>query len=123
MLPQALALNPDFFKTVYTDLLNTKKTKKNVEAALAAVDAYVAERATSLFSLVFDYLQEAGDIRSSSEIEAHFTRNYDIAGVVTACEYLAHRGLIGKAATSIRLTKRSTSDVQELAFFYTGAHA
>ena len=45
-----------------------------------------------------------------------------LSGVVTACEYLAHRGLIGKAATSVRLTKRSTADVQELAFFHTGAH-
>lgn len=121
VLLQALALNPAFFKIVYTDLLNTKKTKKNVEAALDAVDAYLAERAPSLFSLVIEYLREAGDIRSSSDIEAHFTRNYDVGGVVTACEYLAHHGLIGKAATSVRLTKRSTADVQELAFFYTAA--
>ena len=122
VLPQALALNPDFFRKVYTSLLNTRKTKKDVEAALDAVDAYLAERAPSLFSLVLEYLREAGDIRSSSEIEAHFTRNYDVGGVVTACEYLAHRGLIGKAATAVRLTKRSTADVQELAFFHTGAH-
>ena len=123
VLPQALALNPDFFATVYTDLLNTRKTKKNVQAALDAVDSYLAERAPSLFSLVIDYLRESGEVRSGSEIEAHFTRNYDVGGVVSACEYLAHNGLIGKAATSVRLTKRSTADVQELAFFYTGAHA
>jgi hypothetical protein len=123
VLPQALALNPEFFGTIYTNLLNTRKTKKNVQAALDAVDAYVAERAPAVFSLVLEYLREAGDVRSGSEIEAHFTRNYDVGGVVTACEYLAHRGLIGKAATSVRLTKRSTSDVQELAFFYTGVHA
>jgi len=123
VLPQALALNPDFFATVYTGLLNTRKTKKNVQAALDAVDSYLAERAPSLFSLVIDYLRESGEVRSGSEIEAHFTRNYDVGGVVSACEYLAHNGLIGKAATSVRLTKRSTADVQELAFFYTGAHA
>jgi hypothetical protein len=123
VLPQALALNPDFFAMFYTDLLNTRKTKKNVQAALDAIDTYLAERAPALFSLVIDYLRESGDIRSGSEIEAHFTRNYDVGGVVSACEYLAHNGLIGKAATSVRLTKRSTADVQELAFFYTGAHA
>src|SRR5262249_34363446 len=44
VIPQALKLNPAFFKTVYTDLLNTKKTRKNVQAALAAVDGYIAER-------------------------------------------------------------------------------
>src|SRR5262249_11120022 len=85
---QALALNPDFFGTVYTELLNTKKTKKQVQAALDAVDAYVAERAPVLFSLVLDYLRDAGDVRSSSEIEAYFKRHYDVGAVVIACEYL-----------------------------------
>src|SRR5687767_3106676 len=56
VLPQAMTLNPEFFGTVYTELLNTKKTKKNVEAALAAVDAYIAERAPSLFALLVDHL-------------------------------------------------------------------
>src|ERR1044071_7664703 len=36
VIPQALALNPSFFKTVYTDLLNARKAKKNVEAAPGA---------------------------------------------------------------------------------------
>ena len=44
VIPQALALNPAFFKAIYTDLLNTKKTKKGVEAALDAVDGYMATR-------------------------------------------------------------------------------
>ena len=123
VVPQALLLNPDFFGIVYTNLLNTRKTKKDVQSALDAVDAYLAARAPSLFALVLDYLRDAGDIRSGSEIETHFSRNYDVAGVVTACEYLAHRGLIAKAAASVRLTRRSTADVQELAFFYTGADA
>jgi hypothetical protein len=122
VLLQALALNPAFFDTIYTKLLNARKTKRDVQAALAAIDAYVAARAADVFALVLDYLREAADIRSSTEIEAHFKRHYDIGGVVTACEYLAHRGLVGKAATSVRLTKRSTVDVQELAFFFSGRH-
>jgi len=118
VLPQALALRPAFFRTVYTDLLNTKKTRRNVQAALDAVDGYMAERAPALFALVLDYLRDAGDVRSASEIDTFFKRNYDVEGVTIACEYLADRGLIGKAATSVRLTKRSTADVQEQAFFY-----
>ena len=122
VLLQALALNPAFFDTIYTKLLNARKTKRDVQAALDAIDAYVAARAADVFALVLDYLREAADVRSSTEIEAHFKRHYDIGGVVTACEYLAHRGLIGKAATSARLTRRSTVDVQELAFFFSGRH-
>src|SRR5262249_31726709 len=31
VLPQAMKLNPGFFKVVYSDLLNSKKTRKSVE--------------------------------------------------------------------------------------------
>jgi hypothetical protein len=120
VIPQALKLNPAFFKTIYADLLNAKKTSQRVRAALDALDSYVERRAASLFGLVIDYLREVGEARSCSEIEGHFKRNFDVCGVTTACEYLADQGLIGKAATPVRLTKKSNCDVQELAFFYMG---
>jgi predicted nucleotidyltransferase len=118
VIPQAMKLNPAFFKTIYADLLNTKKTRKNVEAALAAVDQYIAERAATLFRLVIEHLREVGEARSCTEIEDHFKRNFGVEGVTTACEYLAVHGLICKASTSVRLTKKSNIEVQELAFFY-----
>jgi hypothetical protein len=117
VIPQALALNPDFFKTVYTDLLNTKKTKKAVVAALEAAEAYMAKRAKRLFAPVLDYLREAGDIRSASDIEDHFTRRFDIECITTACEYLSDQGLIAKASSPVRATKRSSASLPELAFF------
>src|SRR2546426_11213020 len=49
VIPQAMKLNPDFFRAVYSGMLNAKKTRKNVQAALDAIDAYMAERAPSLF--------------------------------------------------------------------------
>lgn len=118
VIPQAMKLNPAFFKTIYSDLLNTKKTKKNVQAALDAIDGYVAERASSLFAPVIEHLREAGEARSCTEIEDYFKRNFNVEGVTTACEYLADQGLIGKASTPARLTKKSNVEVQELAFFY-----
>jgi hypothetical protein len=118
VIPQAMKLNPAFFKTIYADLLNAKKTRKSVETALDAIVRYVAERAETLFRLVIDHLREVGEARSSSEIEDHFKRNFDLGGVITACEYLADQGLIGKAATPVRLTKKSNIEVQELASFY-----
>jgi hypothetical protein len=119
VIPQALALNPAFFKTVYTDLLNAKKTKKAVEAALAAADDYMAKRARRLFAPVLDYLRDAGEIRSASDIESHFSRSYGIDGLTTACEYLADQGHIVKASMPVRATKRSSASLQELAFFLT----
>jgi hypothetical protein len=120
VLPQALHLNPAFFKTVYTDLLNAKKTRPAVDAALGAVDRYVADRIPALFGPVLDYLQEVGEARSVTEIEDHFKRNFGITDVSGACEYLADQGLITKVPLPVRLTKRSNVDVEELAFFYAG---
>jgi hypothetical protein len=118
VIPQAMKLNPEFFKTIYADLLNTKKTRKSVQTALEAIDRYVAERATRLFGLVIEHLRDVGEARSCTEIEDHFKRNFDVEGVTTACEYLADQGLIGKASTPLQLTKKSNVEVQELAFFY-----
>jgi hypothetical protein len=117
VIPQALALNPALFKTIYVDLLNVKKTRKGVQAALEAAEGYLSARAATLFAPVFEYLREAGEARSVSEIEDHFHRQFDVAGVTTACEYLADQGLIGKASTPVRLTKKSSVDLQELAFY------
>jgi uncharacterized protein len=118
VIPQAMSMNPAFFKVVYSDLLNTKKTRKNVQAALDAIDEYLRSRVEPLFGLVIEYLRDVGEARSATEIETHFERSFGARGVTTACEYLADQGLIGQASTPVRLTKRSNVDVQELAFYY-----
>jgi hypothetical protein len=118
VLPQALALNGAFFRTVYVDLLNARKTRARVAAALAAVDAYVAARAPALFAPVLDHLRDAGEPRSCQDIEDHFRKTCGTSDVTIVCEYLADQGLIGKASTPVHLTRRSNVEVQELAFFF-----
>ena len=120
VLPQAAGLNPAFFKVIYTDLLNTRKTKTAVERALAAIDAYIDERAQAAFAPIIEHLAEVGEARSCRELEHHFTRHAGVSGVTTACEYLADKGLLGKASTTARLTRKSNVDVQELAFYAIG---
>jgi uncharacterized protein (UPF0212 family) len=120
VIPQALKLNPAFFELVYVSLLNGAKTSRNVRAALDAMDAYIAERTSMLFEPVLEHLREVSEARSCSEIENHFERHFGVAGVTTVCEYLADQGLIGKASTAVKLTKRSNVEVQELAFVYLG---
>ena len=121
VVPQAMRLNPEFFKVIYTEMLNSKKTTRAVHAALDAIYAYVGERAELLFAPIVEYLRDAGEARSATEIESHFTRQFNVSGVTTACEYLADQGRIGKASIAARLTRKSNADVQELAFFMTGS--
>lgn len=117
---QALKLNPETFEKIYTDLLNSRKTKRSVQAALDAADDFLAGHARNVFAPVIDHLEEIGETRGTTEIEDHFTRNFDVHGVTVACEYLSDQGLIGKASTTAFLTRKSTAAVQELAFFHTG---
>jgi len=116
-LPQALKLNPPFFKLIYSDLLNAKKTVAAVEAALSAIDEYLGKRATAIFAPIVEHLTEVGEARSITEIEHYFQLNFGIEDITSACEYLADKGLIGKAPLPVRLTKRSNVDVNEMAFF------
>ena len=118
VIPQAIKLNEKFFRIVYSDLLNTRKSRRSVKAALDAVDDYLAKRAQSLFAPVLDHLREVGDARSATDIDDYFSRNMGVEGVTGACEYLADLGLIGKASTPVQLTKRSNVTVEELAFFH-----
>lgn len=120
VLPQALKLNPSFFSLVYTNLLNAKKTRPAVQAALDAVDDYLRRRVETIFAPILEHLEEVAEARSATEIEDHFRRNFGIEGITGACEYLADLGRIGKASIAVRLTKRSNVDVHELAFFSGG---
>jgi len=101
-------------------MLNEKKTRKSVEGALDAVDQYLAARAPKLFAPVLEHLSEVGEARSATELEDHFKRHFNIEGVTMACEYLSDRKLIGKASVPVQLTRRSTVQVQELAFVHLG---
>jgi predicted nucleotidyltransferase len=119
VIPQAMTLNPTFFRVIYTDLLNTPKTRPRVQAALDAVDGYVAARAPALFKPLLDHLRDTGEARSATEIDRHFERHCGLGGVTTACEYLADRGLVAKVSTPVHLTRKSHVAVQELAFVWT----
>ncbi len=118
VIPQAMKLNPGLFRIIYVDLLNTRKTRRAVKAALDTIDDYLSERAQVLFAPVLDHLREVGEARSATDIEDHFVRNFGVEGITAACEYLADLGLAGKASIPIQLTKRSNTTVEELAFFH-----
>lgn len=118
VIPQATRLNPAFFKTVYTDLLNRPKSRECVQAALHEAEEYIGTRATTVFGPILEHLREVGEPRSCREIEDYFEKNFGVSDVTIACEYLADQGLLGKVSSPVRLTKKSNIMVQELAFFY-----
>lgn len=118
VLEQALRLNPEFFERIYTRLADAKKTRARVLAVLEEIDAWLTEKIPLLFQPILDYLDEAGDIRSATEIGEWFENQLGVGGAVSACEWLADKDVITKVSSPVRLTKKSQTELEELAFYY-----
>lgn len=117
-LVEAAKIKPELFKIVYTDLFDKKISHATLGRAIEAIDSYLEPLAEELFKPVIEYLRGAGgEPRSSTELETHFARNYDLHHVVTACEWLSDLGIIEKASIYTKLTLYSQNEVEELAFF------
>ena len=65
VIPQAMKLNPAFFKTIYTDLLNAKKTREaRAGGAGRGRRLHGRARARRCSRPVIDHLREVGEARS-----------------------------------------------------------
>ena len=120
VLQQALALNPAFFRAIYTDLLESGITSERVRAALDLADAYLTERIDLLYRPLLDWLAAEGSERSASDIDEWARRTLDIEWAIMACEWLADKEVIVKVSAPLRLTIKSQTTFEELAFYYGG---
>ncbi|MCH8295423.1 hypothetical protein IH992_30425 [Candidatus Poribacteria bacterium] len=115
---QALKYNPDFFNAVYVDLINAEKTKETVGHALEMIDEYLEDKAFTVFQPLFDFLTEAGGIRTMTEIGDHFGKRFQDGEVSGACEWLAEKEILEQVSSPLRLTKDSRVSVEEQAYYY-----
>jgi len=120
VVQRALTLNTAFFRGIYTDLIHAEPTIAALEAALKSITAYLHTNLDSLFGLLLDYLREEGQVRSISEINHTFARNFNIEGADMACEWLADEGIIQKMAVPVRLTVKSRVAMEEAAYYFGG---
>ena len=118
VIQQAMQINPEFFKRLYTDLINAKKTPEIIVAALADIDQYLTRKTRTLFAPILTYLDEAGAPRSATDISSYFKRNFGTDSAVTACTWLADKDMITRMSMPIRLTEKSKVSFDEMAFFY-----
>lgn len=118
VIQRALALNPELFRGLYTDLIHTDPSAAALETALKSITAYLHANQDALFGLILDYLREEGEVRSITEMNHFFSRNYSIEGVDLACEWLADEGVVQKLAVPLRLTAKSRVNMEESAYYY-----
>ena len=118
VLDRALALNPAFFNVAYTSFVNGPKDEHTLQQQLERLEAYLRQRAGQIFAPLLDYLAEAGDPRTISEINAHFAPRLPHAELFLVCDWLSEQGILDKMAAPLRLTRKSQVTVEEAAFYY-----
>ena len=79
VIPQALKLNPAFFKTIYTDLLNAKKTTASVSRRRSTRSIATSPSGRRRCSRRSSSTCARSAKRARArEIEDHFTRHFDV---------------------------------------------
>jgi len=115
----ALRAEPELIQPIYTGLIDAPKDAAALTRALGTIEAYLLDNAHEFCAPIFEYLQDTGGIRSSSEIESHFQSHHGISAALI-CEWLADRGLIDKVSSPVRLTEKSRVNFDEAAFYWDG---
>ncbi|MGH2352772.1 MAG: RNA polymerase sigma factor [Chloroflexota bacterium] len=120
VIPQALKLNPAFFKRVYDDLIHHKKDESAIQQALTLINAYVDDKVEVLFGPVLEHLREEGGVRTTTELNSYFSKQAPGASLSIAYEWLADKGIIQKVPSPVRLTPKSQVVLDEAAYYYDG---
>ena len=113
---QALKHNPDFFKAVFTDLIDKPKDEAMLGEVIEQINQYLEDNLQTLFKPLLDFFEESGDERTITDIYTHFGKRQ--LGFGLACEWLAQKGVIEQYSAPVRLTKDSKVSVEEPAYYY-----
>ena len=113
---QAIKHNPSFFNAVFTDIIDKPKDEAMLGKVLAQVDAYLEDRAQTLFKPLLDFLEEAGEERTIIDIADHF--GHRNLWFELPCEWLSQKGIIEQFSAPIRLTKDSQVSVEQPSYYY-----
>jgi hypothetical protein len=119
VVQQAIKYNPEFFHAVYTDLIHGEVNERTVKAALDRINAYMDEK-IFVFQPILDHLNEAGGVRSTTELNAHFKKVAHTGDLSFAYEWLADKDIIAKVSTPLHLYEKSRVAVNETAYYYDG---
>ena len=113
---QAIKHNPSFFNAVFTDIIDKPKDEAMLGKGLKQVDAYLEDRAQTLFKPLLDFLEEAGEERTIIDIADHF--GHRNLWFELPCEWLSQKGIIEQFSAPIRLTKDSQVSVEQPSYYY-----
>ncbi|GEM_PF-547473 len=120
VIPQALKLNPELFRQIYTDLIHAPKDQARIRCVIDLIGSYLDDKMELLFGLVLEYLRREGGIRTTGEIILYFQDQVQSYALSNVTEWLADKGIIRKVPAPVRLTRKSQVVLDEAAYYYDG---
>jgi len=118
---RAIEGNPGLFQVIYLDVLSKRKSKIVLTKALDAIDGYLDEHYQAHLKPLLSYMKKENRVLPLSEISDHFAFSQLYPWhLESACEWLERKGRLEKLSAPFKLTKRSTEDVEEPAYFLSG---
>jgi RNA polymerase sigma factor (sigma-70 family) len=121
VIQHAVKLNPSFFDAIYTNLIHAEKDAATIQAALDRINAYIDGKIPILFGPVLEYLENAGGVRTTNEINDYFRKQAQLSSLSNVYEWLADKGILQKVPSPMRLTEKSSvAVVDEAAYYYDG---
>jgi hypothetical protein len=109
---------PDLFQTIYLDVLARRKNRRVLSAALDAIDGYLDEHYRNHLKPLLAYLKKQNRVVPLSEIGDQFAfSQLHPWHLESACEWMERKGRLQKVSAPFKLTRRSTEQVEEPAYF------
>ena len=99
---KALEYEPEFFQTIYLDVITKRKTKKLLTTALTAIDEFLETHAEEHLKPLLKYLAKENRVVPLSELGEHFahTQLYPWH-LESACEWLERKQLLEKGLDAL----------------------
>jgi predicted nucleotidyltransferase len=109
---QALEFNPEFFKTIFLDMVHTpKKTWDVMSGVLEKMENYLDEHLKTIAQPVIRLLEKEGEI-THYDLKTHFN---DISLPIDLREFV-NMGLMQQTEAPFRFTKKSTAEMIQPAY-------
>lgn len=116
---QAVQYNPSFFHSIYTNLLYQRNDHESILKALDLMNYYMEERIYTVFKPLFDYMEETGDLLTTSQLDDFLSKKLIVnKSLFYVYEWLVEKGAIFKAASTIKLSYKNKIQFEEVAYFY-----
>ncbi|NLN46479.1 MAG: nucleotidyltransferase [Clostridiaceae bacterium] len=116
-IQKAMAFDPDLMHRVYTVPMSRLYISEEIEEAQRGLEAYLERNIDVISRPVLAFLAD-GELKTGTLISRHF--HEDIHFLILVFDWLVEKGVIERAARTIRITPKGRQVFEEIGYLYAG---